>query len=56
VQNATNDIKEYLLEEFAEVIINEDFEEGLYAHLAGGYGGIDANYIRVKLENAFGIQ
>ena len=56
MQNAPNDIKEYLHEEFAEVITNEDFEEGLYAHLAGGYGGIDANYIRVKLENALGIQ
>jgi hypothetical protein len=38
------------------VINKDDFEEGLYAHLAGGYRGIDASYIKVKLENAFGIQ
>jgi hypothetical protein len=38
-----------------QVINNEDFEEGLYAHLAGGYGGIDANYIKARLKSALGI-
>ncbi len=53
--NMPDDIKDYLREEFEKVINEEDFEEGLYASLAGGYGGTDANYIKVKLENALGI-
>jgi predicted nucleotidyltransferase len=56
MQDVQGDIKEYLRLELAKVINKDDFEEGLYAHLAGGYRGIDASYIKVKLENAFGIQ
>lgn len=52
IEQASDDITEYLKEEFAKVITNEDFEEGLYAHLAGGYGGLDPNYIKSKLESA----
>jgi hypothetical protein len=37
-----------------EVINDSDnFEEGFYAHLKGGYGGGDANYIRQKLKVVF---
>lgn len=55
LQTSNDGVKAYLREELGRVIDNEDFEEGLYAHLAGGYGGMDANYIKVKLENALGI-
>ena len=55
LQHAPDDVKGYLREQLGKVINHDDFEEGLYAHLAGGYGGIDASYIRAKLENALGI-
>jgi hypothetical protein len=43
------------LNEFVDLIKRDDFEEGLYAHLTGGYGGIDANYIRLRLQTALNI-
>jgi hypothetical protein len=46
-------LRTYLGNEFEAVIDRDDFEEGLYAHLSGGYGGIDANYIRNRLIWAF---
>ncbi|RZK39855.1 MAG: hypothetical protein EOO90_17380 [Pedobacter sp.] len=55
LQTSQDNVRNSLREELGQVINNEDFEEGLYAHLAGGYGGIDANYIKAKLESALGI-
>lgn len=55
LQISNDGVKTYLREELGRVINDEDFEEGLYGHLAGGYGGMDANYIKAKLENALGI-
>ncbi|WP_295654586.1 nucleotidyl transferase AbiEii/AbiGii toxin family protein [uncultured Mucilaginibacter sp.] len=55
LQNAPEQLKAYLHDEFVKVIYKDDFEEGLYAHLTGGYGGIDANYIRVSLEAGLNI-
>jgi predicted nucleotidyltransferase len=52
LKDAPDDLREYLSVEIASVINHDDFEEGLYAHLAGGYGGMDAGYIRAKLESA----
>ena len=49
IRTSQDDVKAYLKEELELVINNEDFEEGLYAHLVGGYGGLDANYIKAKL-------
>ncbi|MES2267917.1 MAG: hypothetical protein V4520_14240 [Bacteroidota bacterium] len=45
----------YLKSEFEPLLDRDDFEEGLYAHLAGGYGGVDANYIRNRLIMALDI-
>lgn len=55
LQISNDGVKTYLREELGRVINDEDFEEGLYGHLAGGYGRMDANYIKAKLENALGI-
>ena len=52
IKQAPEEIKEYLFVEIMSVMGHDDFEEGLYAHLTGGYGGIDAGYIRAKLESA----
>ncbi|MDB5025333.1 MAG: hypothetical protein JWP78_3088 [Mucilaginibacter sp.] len=46
-------LRNYLRNELEAVIDRDDFEEGLYAHLSGGYGGIDANYIKNRLIWAF---
>jgi predicted nucleotidyltransferase len=45
----------YLRSEFEPLLDRDDFEEGLYAHLTGGYGGVDANYIRNQLIEALDI-
>lgn len=55
IQNGSPDLRQYLHEEFKDVIDSTDFEEGLYCHLTGGYGGLDAQYINVKLRAAFGM-
>jgi len=47
--------KVYFYESFKDLIFTDAFEEGLYAHLTGGYGGADANYIILRLQQAFGI-
>lgn len=47
-------VRTWLKEEITPVMETDNFEEGLYAHLTGGYAGIDANYIRAKLKAAFG--
>ncbi|WP_299290525.1 nucleotidyl transferase AbiEii/AbiGii toxin family protein [uncultured Mucilaginibacter sp.] len=45
----------YLQEEILKVIDTSDFKEGLYAHIQGGYTGIDANILLFKLKEAFNI-
>ena len=50
IHRATDHLKEYLVQAFSDRLDNDDFEEGIYAHLSGGYGGVDANYIKVKIE------
>jgi predicted nucleotidyltransferase len=56
IKMAPQHLRTYLRDEFESVIDRDDFEEGLYAHLTGGYGGIDANYIRNKLIWALDMQ
>jgi hypothetical protein len=51
-----NIIRIKAVNEFTKVLANDDFEEGLYSHLTGGYGGIDANYIRIRLRTALDIE
>jgi predicted nucleotidyltransferase len=53
LENGPEHLRNWLKEEIVQVMEKDDFEEGLYAHLTGGYGGIDANYIREKLTAAF---
>ncbi|HAL83844.1 MAG TPA: hypothetical protein DCO83_17700 [Mucilaginibacter sp.] len=55
LQTAPEHLRAYLYNEMVKIIDSDDFEEGLYAHLTGGYGGIDANYIRIRLEIALNI-
>jgi len=52
IQNAPKKLRDYLREEFIKIIDRDDFEEGLYAHLSGGYGGVDASYIRIRLQTS----
>jgi len=52
---APTHLREYFQEVFQEIIHNDNFEEGIYAHLSGGYSGIDANYIIIRLQSAFGL-
>lgn len=56
MRNAPEHLKAYLNQELTPIIYKDDFEEGLYAHLEGGYGGINANYIRIRLETALEIK
>jgi hypothetical protein len=56
ILNSPDHIRSYLLSEFKDIIDSSDFEEGLYAHLQGGYGGLDASYIQNKLKTALGIK
>jgi len=55
LQAGPDHLRHYLREEFEPLLDREDFEEGLYAHLTGGYGGIDANHIRNSLIMALDI-
>jgi len=55
IQSSPEHVISYLREEFVDLINQDDFEEGLYAHLTGGYGGVDANYIRLRLQTALDI-
>ena len=55
LQNAPEHLRFYLKNELEVIMDIDSFEEGLYAHLSGGYGGIDANYIRIRLQAALGI-
>lgn len=55
IQTSPEHVISYLREEFVDLINQDDFEEGLYAHLTGGYGGVDANYIRLRLQTALDI-
>lgn len=56
IQVAPEHLLAYLRDEFSIVIERDDFEEGIYAHLSGGYGGIDANYIRLRLQSALNLE
>jgi len=53
---APEHLLKYFKEEFKPLIEDPDFEEGLFCHLTGGYGGVDANYIFEKLKDAFEIR
>lgn len=55
METAPQHLRSYLRDEFEPILDRDEFEEGLYAHLAGGYGGIDANYIRNRLIEGFDI-
>lgn len=55
MQRSPEHVISYLRNEFVGLIDQDDFEEGLYAHLSGGYGGVDAAYIRIRLGTAFNI-
>lgn len=52
---APEHLKAYFHDSFKEIIHTDAFEEGLYAHLSGGYSGVDANYIVIRLQKAFGL-
>jgi predicted nucleotidyltransferase len=52
---APEHLRRYLRDEFEPMLDRNDFEEGLYAHLTGGYLHIDANHIRNKLIIGFDI-
>jgi len=56
IQRAPEHLLVYLRAEFEVIIDCDDFEEGLYVHLTGGYGGMDANYIRIRLQTALNIK
>lgn len=56
MEKAPVHLKAYFQQTFNEVMFKEDFREGLYAHLTGGYGGMDANYITERLKAGFGIK
>lgn len=53
LKNGPEQVRTWLKEEMEPVMDNDNFEEGLYAHLTGGYSGLNANYIRQKLKAAF---
>jgi len=53
--DAKTHLRNYFYEVFHKVIHQDDFVEGLYSHLSGGYGGIDANYILIRLKTAFNL-
>jgi hypothetical protein len=55
MKDSPDHLKKYLRDELSPIIETDNFEEGLYAHLTGGYGGIDANYIKLRLKNSLGI-
>ena len=55
MQQSPGHIITYLKEELVDLINRDDFEEGLYAHLTGGYGGVDAGYISLRLKNALSL-
>jgi hypothetical protein len=55
IQVSPEHVISYLRNEFVYLINQDDFEEGLYAHLSGGYGGVNADYIRIRLQTAFDI-
>jgi len=55
VIDAPQDVKDYLKKELSAIMYTDDFEEGLYAHLSGGYRGKDAKYIMIKLQCALEV-
>lgn len=56
IKNAPLHLQIYLRDAFIEKLDNDDFEEGLYAHLTGGYGGVNAQYIKAKLRASMRLQ
>lgn len=49
MESAPEHLKCYLRSELEPMLDRDDFVEGLYAHLSGGYGGMDVNHIRNRL-------
>lgn len=56
IKAAPTNVLGYLKEEISKVMFIDAFEEGIYAHLRGGYGGADSTYIRMRLQDALGIE
>lgn len=52
---APQGIRAWLKEEWEPLIETDSFEEGIYAHLSGGYGGKDANYIKISIAEGLDI-
>ncbi len=50
IQNSPEHLKVYLRDGLKKIINRDDFEEGIYAHLTGGYGGTGAYDIRLRLK------
>lgn len=42
-------VRSYLKEEFNTILHTDKFREGIYAHISGGYGGRDVNFIFLKI-------
>jgi hypothetical protein len=55
METAPQHLRTYLRDEFESILDRDEFEEGLYAHLTGGYGAIDANHIKNRLIESFDI-
>lgn len=55
IKNAPPHLQSYLRDALLEKLDDDDFEEGLYAHLTGGYGGVNAQYIKAKLRASMGL-
>lgn len=56
MKSAPTHLINYLRKELSNVMFTDAFEEGIYAHLQGGYSGADATYIRMRLQDALNIQ
>jgi len=55
IREAPEKLLQYFTEEFKVIIDSDEFEEGLYCHITGGYSGFDAGYIIARLKSAFGF-
>ncbi len=53
MQKAPKHLKDYLMKAFSNKLEDDAFEEGIYAHLTGGYGGLTATYVKIKIEDGF---
>lgn len=49
LKDAPDEIRKWLKKEWDPLIDTDSFEEGIYAHISGGYGGKGANYIKLSI-------